>query len=157
MNNVTQAPPLDLDLSKVDISMPLLADGTYDFVCEKAEQKATKDGKGSMISLDYKTLNPAKARDGSDLGAGIHVFDNCMVVPTGKGTWDMVARNAGAIIQGARPAMPPGCNLQNVAQWAPQLVGKTFRLKIGYAPAGTSKDGKAFKEKNTVELYVTKW
>jgi hypothetical protein len=149
------APPLDMDLASVDTSLPLLKDGEYyHFVIEKAELKKTNDGKGRFISIDMKTTMPASDIKGQPLGPGVHVFDNQNVVPTGKATWDMIQRNVGAFVQSIEGGVP-GARLSTVDQWVPTLPGRTLKAKIGYVPEGVSKkDGKAYKAKNEVLLYV---
>ena len=146
--------PLDTDLAVIDISMPLLADGVYDFNIAKAELKPTAGG-GEMIHLDLVTVDPAMSRTGSMLGAGVHCFNNVNTKPTGKATMDMVKQNMGSLVQAVQ--FPPGvAGLSNVPQWVPQLIGRVVRCKIGYRPAGVSaKNGKAYKEQNEV-LYFTK-
>lgn len=155
MENV--APPLNMDLASVDTSMPLLADGIQDLLIEKAEIKSTRDGKGQYVSLDLKTTDPATSRKGEPLGAGIHVFDNLNLNPTGAATWDIVLRNVAAFTQ-ALEFSPGQARLENgrinAEEWVPTLPGKIVRAKVGYAPAGTSKEGRAFREKNTIELYL---
>lgn len=152
--NNPSVPPLDTDLATVDISMPLLADGLYDFNIAKAELKATAAG-GEMIHLDLVTIEPAPSRTGQPLGAGVHVFNNVNSKATGKATMDMVKQNLGALVQAAQ--FPPGvAGLGNIPAWVPQLVGRIVRCKIGYRPAGVSpKNGKAYKEQNEV-LFFTK-
>lgn len=153
-NQPMMAPPLDCDLATVDISMPLLADGIYDFNIAKAELKPTSSPGGWMVHLDLVTTQPATARTGAPLGAGVHVFNNVNVVPTGKATWDMIKQNVGGLVQAAQ--FPAGvARLDNVAQWTPMLVGKVVRAKVVFKPAGVSKSGKSFKEANEI-AYFTK-
>lgn len=145
-------PPLDVDLATVDISMPLLADGIYDLRIVKAEIKPTAGG-GRMIHLDHVTTDPAMGRTGAPLGAGVHLFNNVNVVPSGKATWEMVAKSVGGLVQAAE--FPAGvARLDNVEQWTPMLVGKIVRAKVVYKPAGVSKNGKAFKEANEIQYYT---
>lgn len=145
-------PPLDLDLATVDISVPLIADGIYEVRIVKAEVKPTAKG-GRMIHIDHVTTAPAQSRTGTVLGAGVHLFNNVNVVPTGKATWEMIAKSVGSLVQGAE--FPPGvARLDNVDQWAPTLVGKTVWAKVVYKPAGVSPQGKSFKEANEIAYYT---
>lgn len=148
------APPLDVDLATVDTSMPLLKDNEfYQFSIDKAELKPTKDGKAAFLSLDCKTMMPAMSIKGEQLGAGIHVFGNIMVSPSGKSTWDMVQRNLGEFVQSIQGGMP-GARLSNVKEWYPTLPGRSFIAKVGFAPEGVDqKTGKAFKAKNEFILF----
>src|SRR6266478_10244932 len=121
----TMAPPLDVDLATIDTSMPLVKDGIfYDLLIEKAEVKPTAAPGGKFIALDMKTTQPAKSMKDEDLGAGVHIFDNVNIVPTGKATWDMIARNAGALVQSAGIT---GVTLKTLEAAVPQLNGKLVR------------------------------
>lgn len=150
------APPLNLDLASVDTSLPLIADGIYDFRVEKAEIKETNAKDGKYINLDLVTVAPSKSVKGEDLGPGVHVFDSVMMNPTGKGTWEMVNRNLAMLVQAA--AFPPGtARRDNIPEWAQQLTGRTLRISIGFVPAGISqKNGKPYRAKNEVVLYIKK-
>jgi hypothetical protein len=147
------APPLDMDLATVDTSMPLLKDNEfYSFAIDKAELKPTNDKKAAYLSLDCKTTMPAMSIKGEQLGAGIHVFGNLMISPSGKSTWEIVGRNLGEFVQSIQGGLP-GAKLTNVKEWVQVLPGRTFVAKVGYAPAGIDKNGKAFKEKNEFILF----
>ncbi len=146
------APPLDLDLSSVDTGFSLLAPAFYDVVIDKVEIKKTNDGKADMISLGYKTLQPAKSNKDEQLGAGIYVFDNIMLSPTGKATWDQIVKNVGALVQAV--PLPAGTKLPDAPVWVPTLQGRTIRIQVAVAPAGISAAGKSYKEKNEVTGYV---
>ena len=144
--------------------MPLLADGVYDLRIDKAEVKPTAAPGGKLVHLDLVTTDPSTSRTGQPLGAGIHAFDNVNTVPTGKASWEMVLRNVGALVQaaGLTPAdlAVAGPNAQaqstNADAWAPLLQGRVVRASIGYEPAGVSKAGKSFKEKNVIRYYTKK-
>lgn len=146
------APPLDLDLNSVDTSMPLIADGSIvDLQIAKVEKKDTKTPGVQMLSLDMTTTTPCKAQDGADLGAGIHVFHNLVLAPSGKGTWDMVARNIAAVTQAAGVATTYG---DLVANPVVVLQGQNVRAKIKVVPEGVTKEGKAFRAKNEVSVFM---
>lgn len=165
METVTQsAPPLDGDLGSVNTERPLLQDGYYDLRIAKAELKPTKAG-GQMISLEYETLAPAKTMDQRDVGPGIKVFDNLNIAPTGKATWQMVIENVAVVAKAVGFVKEKGWNwaqyganteaqVKNAQAWIPQLLGRTFRAKVGNEPAGTDKNGKAFRAKNKIVTYV---
>ena len=152
--------PLDADLSTVDTSLPLLKDMEYyDVKIDKAEITKTAAG-ADMLHLDFVTINGAKSLKNEDLGPGVHVFDNMMLAPVGKSTWQMVIRNVASLVQAVQlqGLGNYGANAQAqcsaCAQWAPQLVGRTLRIKVGYEPEGVSKTGKAFRAKNVILLYL---
>lgn len=150
-NNPQMAPPLDTDLGSVDTSMPLVENGVYELRVDKVEIKETSRKDGRFISLDMVTTAPSKGRKGEDLGPGVHIFDNVMCNPTGKGTWDMVKRNLGALVQAGAVQ---GATIGNIDSWVPQLTGRVLKVRVGYEPAGVDRNGKAFREKNTAELYI---
>ncbi len=143
------APPLDLDLSSIDVSMPLLAAGIYDLQFAKVEPKTTKAG-AAMLSLDLVTTSPAQSQDGAQLGAGIHVFSNINLAPSGKATWEIVVKNIAAVTQAAGLVT----NYGDFAANAPaMLTGKIARCKVDVTPA-VSKDGKTYKAKNEIEVWM---
>jgi hypothetical protein len=148
MDNI--APPLDQDLNSIDTSMPLLEDGVYDLQINKVE-KGQSASKVDMLKLDYMTTAPAKSRKQDNLGAGIHVFDQCMLAPSGKSDWNMVLRNVASITQAA--GLPGTFGDFTNGDYV-GLQGRTIRVKIGFEPEGTDKNGKSFKAKNIIVLYM---
>ena len=155
MNETNQmAPPLDEDLSKVDTSFPLLADGIYQFKIDEAKVQPTKDGKGKFIHLKLSTTMPAISVKGENLVAGINVFDNRNLVPTGKATWDMIKRGVGEFIQAIEGGVS-GATLSGMEQLVPTLQGRTLKAKVGYAPERIDKaTGRQFKANNEILLYI---
>lgn len=160
MANEIVAPPLDIDLNTVDTSMPLIADGSIaDLQIKKVELKNTSTPGVQMLAIDFATTSPTKAQDGADLGAGIHVFHNLVLVPSGKGTWDMVARNVGALVQNAGVQVPGSSfaeQLQNLtANYVALLQGAQVRAKLKVQPEGVDKKtGKSFRAKNEVSVFM---
>lgn len=144
------APPLDLDLNTIDVSMPLLAPGIYDLQFLKVEPKTTKAG-AAMLSFDLVTTAPAQSQDGTQLGAGIHVFSNVNLAPAGKATWEIVLRNIAAITQSVGLATTFG---EFAANAPAMLQGKVARVKVDVSPAGTDKNGKSFRAKNEISNWL---
>ena len=144
------APPLDLDLNTVDTSLPLLAPGIYDLQIAKVEPKQSKAG-AAMFSLDLVTTGPAESQEGTQLGAGIHVFSNLNIAPSGKSTWEIVIRNIAAVTQSAGIQTNYG---EFAANGPALLQGKVCRCKVGIVPAGTDKNGKSFRAKNEIEVWM---
>ena len=144
------APPLDMDLNSIDTSMPLLAASIYDLQIQKVEQKQTKLGQ-PMFNIDLVTTSPAASQDGQQLGAGIHVFHNLNLQPSGKATWDIVLRNIAAVTQAVGFSGTYG---EFAANGPALLTGKTARVRVAIAPAGTDKNGKAFRAKNEIEIWM---
>jgi hypothetical protein len=148
--NQTMAPPLDLDLGTVKTDLPLLSQGIYDLIINKVEQKQSHAGQ-PMLSLELRTTGPAQAQDGSQLGIGIPMFENLNMAPSGKATWDMVVRNVAAVTQCVGLTTNWG---EFSANAVALLQGQTGRVKVGIAPAGVDKNGKAYKAKNVVEVWM---
>lgn len=159
------AGPLDMDLGAVDTSMPLLKDNEYyDFVIKKAEVKSTAKG-GEMIHIELSTVNPATDMQGKPVGAGVMVFDNvnCKAAPGAKpAAAEMAVKNTASLVQAAgftgykQFGATAAQQLAAARQWAPQLQGLQLRARIGYEGPGTAPNGKSFREKNVVTLYVKK-
>ena len=151
MSNIT-APPLDLDLSTVDTSMPLIADGSIvDLTIAKVEKRNSTTTPGlQMLSLDMVTQGPTKAQDGADLGAGVHVFHNLNLSPSGKATWDMVARNLAQVTQ----AIGLAVKYQDIVDNGTALLqGQTLRAKLKVVPEGV-RNGKSYRAKNEVSVFM---
>lgn len=157
-NSPLMAAPLDIDLNTVDTSMPLIADGSIaNFVFDKVVLKDTKTPGVSMLSLDLKTLTPTKSQDGGDLGAGTHVFHNLVLAPSGKGTWEMVARNVGAVVQNAGVKLE-GTGAQAQIDYLKNnsaiLQGAQIGGKVKVVPEGVDKNGKAYRAKNEIVVFM---
>lgn len=149
MSDINMAPPLDMDLGSIDTSMPLLAEGIHEFRIEKSELKQTKLG-NPMLSIQFKTINPAKSIKGEDLGPGITVFNNVNLVPSGKATQEMVNRNMAELVKGCGGGVTYG----QLMQGGGVLQGRTCKAKVKFVPQGTTKDGKSFREKNEIEFFI---
>lgn len=146
--------PLNEDLMSLDTSMPLVDPGIYDLKVEKVEIKLTEKDSAPMLKLELSTTAPAKGTKGETLAAGVRVFDNIMLQPTGKATADMVARRVAMLLQAA---VIPGLGSVPAVKANPNLLqGAVLRCKVGYERAGTSNTGKSFPEKNVIDLYVKK-
>lgn len=154
------AAPLDIDLNTVDTSMPLIADNSIvDLLIDKVTKKDTSTPGVQMLSLDMKTTGPSKAQDGADLGAGVHVFHNINLAPSGKATWEMVGRNIATLTQAAGIVIPGTGFNEQLTQLTDNFVailqGQTVRAKLAVKPAGTNpKNGKSFNAKNEVSVFM---
>jgi hypothetical protein len=144
------APPLDLDLNTIDTSMPMLADGIYDLSIAAVTSKMTK-ANAPMFNLDLVTTSPSQSLDGNTLGAGVHVFHNLNLQPSGKATWDMVLRNIATVTQACGVATTYG---EFAANGPALLQGHVARVKVGNVPAGVDKNGKAFRAKNEIVSWM---
>jgi hypothetical protein len=148
----TNMPPLDLDLNSVDTSMPLINGGNIvDFVAVKVEKKTTSDGTTPMLSIDWKSTGPTTDVKGQPLNAGVHLFDNVMLAPSGKSNWDMVVRNIASVVQAAGLQT----NLNDFLQGGySSLQGAAVRIKVGFVPEGPDKKGIHRRAKNEVSVYM---
>jgi hypothetical protein len=150
--NENIAPPLDLDLNSVDTSMPLINNGEIvEFELVKIEKKPTKDGKANYLAIDHKSTTPTKGIKGEDLQPGVHVFNNIMLAPTGKGTWDMVTKNIAAITQAAGVPQKLGEFLDGGYS---ALQGARVKAKIAFIAEGPDKTGVVRRAKNEVSVYI---
>ena len=129
--------------------MPLLAKGIYDLQITKVEKKKTSKG-GDMIALELSTTAPSKSVKDEDLGIGIKVFYNLNLSVSGKATWDIIKRNVAAVVQAARVQTNWGDFQANPAI----LQGSIVRCSVDVAPAGVDKNGKAYREKNEILVFM---
>lgn len=147
---MTQAPPLDMDLNSIKTDFPLLAPGIYDLQIAKVEAKTSK-ANSPMLHLELRTTAAGVAQDGTQLGPGTVIFDNLNLAPSGKSTWEIVLRNVASVTQACGIATTWGDFQGNAVAL---LTGKIPRCKVGIEPAGTDKNGKSFKAKNVVEVWM---
>ena len=152
MCEITNASLLDLDLSSVDTSLPLIADReVVDFIVDGVEKKLTSKG-DEMVALKLKSITPTRSVKGEDLQPGVLVFHNINLVPTGKATMDMVVRNLAEVIQAAGLS---GVTYQDFkSSRYTELQGKTLRARVAYIPEGPDKTGVVRRAKNEVGLFV---
>jgi hypothetical protein len=156
---------LDGDLGSIDTSFHCLSDREpyYDFKVSKAELAQNKSG-GQMVKFDYETIAPSTSIEGKPLGPGIHCFDNLNLAPSGKATWEIVLRNAATIVKAFGMVKEKGFNwsqygatpqdqMRSANLWLPQTLGKVFRAKVGYEPAGV-RDGKPQRARNIIVAYI---
>ena len=143
------APPLDMDLGSIDTSRPLLSDGIHEFRVDKVEAKNTAAGK-KMLNISFKTLNPATSIKGDSLSAGVLVFHNVNLEISGKATQEMVNRNMAELVKGCGGGVTYG----DLLSGGQVLVGRTCKAKVVFVPAGISKQGKSFPEKNEISFFV---
>lgn len=154
------APPLDLDLNTVDTSMPLIAEGSIvDMQIAKVELKPTSTPGNNMLNIDFKTTTPSKAVDGADLGAGVHIFHNINLAPSGKATWEMVGKNIAQLTQAAQIQIPGTGFTEQLGNLSTNYVailqGQNVRAKLKVTPAGVNpKNGKSFNAKNEVSVFM---
>lgn len=147
--------PLDIDLSTVDTSRPLLQGPQYlDLKVEKAELvPGSKNPAARMLSLELSTTGPAPSVTGDTLGAGIRVFHRANIVPVGKLTFDQITKELGGIVQAAGLT---GVKLGQIDQWYKQLEGRILRkCRVILEPEQT-KDGKTYPPKNSVSVFGAK-
>lgn len=71
--------PLSLKLNDADTSMPILVEGKYPLVIDKAEVVASKSGKGSFLAVTYKTIEDAQGSKGQNISAGFPIIQRYML------------------------------------------------------------------------------
>jgi hypothetical protein len=71
--------PLSLKLNDADTSMPILVEGKYPLVIDKAEVVQSKSGKGSFLAVTYKTLEDAQGSKGQNISAGFPIIQRYML------------------------------------------------------------------------------
>jgi hypothetical protein len=71
--------PLSLKLNDADTSMPILVEGKYALVIDKAEVVASKSGKGSFLAVTYKTVEEAQGSKGQSINAGFPMIQRYML------------------------------------------------------------------------------
>jgi len=71
--------PLSLKLNDADTSMPILVEGKYALVIDKAEVVASKSGKGSFLAVTYKTVEEAQGSKGQTISAGFPMIQRYML------------------------------------------------------------------------------
>lgn len=71
--------PLSLKLNDADTSMPILVEGKYTLVIDKAEVVASKSGKGSFLAVTYKTVEEAQGSKGQSISAGFPMIQRYML------------------------------------------------------------------------------
>lgn len=147
------APPLDLDLNSVDTSRPLIrGNEIVDFLVAKIEVKPSKkDPTAKYLSIEHKSVSPTKSVKDEDLQPGIVVFNNIMLAPTGKATWEMVARNIAALTQSAGISQTLG---EFINGGFNALAGATVRAKVSYIPEGPDATGVVRQAKNEIGFYI---
>ena len=152
MSEINNASLLDLDLSSVDTSLPLIADReVVDFIVDGVEKKPTTNG-GEMVALKLKSITPTRSVKGEDLQPGVLLFHNINLVPTGKATLDMVVRNLAEVIQAAGLSGVTYPDFK--ASRYTELQGKQLRVRVAYVPEGPDKKGIVRRAKNEVGLFV---
>lgn len=71
--------PLSLKLNDADTSMPILVEGKYPLVIDKAEVVSSKSGKGSFLAVTYKTIEDAQGSKGQSISAGFPLIQRYML------------------------------------------------------------------------------
>ena len=143
--------PLDIDLNSIDTSFPLIQNGAIvDLTVDKVENVQTK-ANSPMLKLTLKTTTPVASVKGDTLNAGVTVFHNINLAPTGKATGQMVAQNIAQFTQ----ALGLGGTLGEFINGGyMQAQGRSVRAKIAYIPEGADKTGVIRKAKNEISSFV---
>lgn len=144
--------PLNCDLTSIDTSRRILNPDRMNLKVDKAEISATNDNQGRYIKLTLVTTDSRKDMKNNEVEPGLMLFDQIMLNPTGKATWDMVNRRLGELVQAARMTgeIRPG----NADVWFKQLEGRVLISQVDFEPEGVGKDGKRYDAKNVIGRYL---
>lgn len=161
MDNQTNIPLLDMDLSTVDISLPLITEGIYDLVVKESEILKNDDPtKPDSWKLTLATTQPATTIPNAKgqvetLDPGHPLYTQTQLAPTGKATMKMVVQNIGAIVQSIRPQLS-GVTLPTLPNWHKQVEGRQVRARVIVQAAGT-RNGKSYKASNRIDEFIINW
>lgn len=151
--------PLSLKLNDVDTSMPLLVEGKQPLNITKAEIVESKSGKGFMLVVNLKTVDPAKDTKGNEIHPGFPLIHRFMWpapgTEFGESEW------APSYLQALTRFQLAVCNLkdtpENKASLPPfddtfiaDLAGKTV---IGNIGTSKSKEGDEFGPRSEVKSF----
>jgi hypothetical protein len=152
-------PPLSLVLNDVDTSMPLLVEGKQPLNIAKAEIAESKSGKGYMLVVVFKTVDPAKDTNGNDVHPGFPITHRFMWpapgTEFGDGEWkdsylQSLVKFQLAIanlrdIPSNRPLLPPFDD-----SYIADLPGKTV---MGNIRTSKSKEGDEFGPRSEISSF----
>lgn len=146
MNEQENIPLLDDDLSSVDTSRPLLAEGIYNLRVAELSIKESEGTGNKYINARYELDQDAQSVAGEAISPGFSVFDIIVVSETEKMDADSIRKRL-ALLQEAWLG-------KKTDRFAPleQYVGASFQAVIGIE---TDKGGK-YDDKNRVKKYIPK-
>jgi hypothetical protein len=149
------APPLDINFADVPTDFQLVVDGFYDLRIDEVKVSPTSKG-GKMLKFVFSTTTPAKSIRGDQLNPGVKLFHNQNITPSGKATWDMIIKGpSGIAALFQHTGLAGEINMTNMETLGVQrLHGRTIRCSVGMEPAGTTPEGKSFREKNVIKYYT---
>ena len=135
---------LSEDLSGVDTSTPLLAEGTYDVRVKEIKKVQAKDGVNHNLKIQLALVDKARSVDGELLNAGFPIFDQISL----KVTENYDPRKNLRRFQEAAGVNGPFEPLS-------QYQDKVLRVQVKVAPESKNKDtGETYPPKNQVKNYV---
>jgi hypothetical protein len=88
---------IDVDLTTVDTSYPVLAAGVYPFKVDTAIVKPNKANTGHLLELDCELLVDATDSKGKPIKAGYKMTHRCGLSPTDKYSLEDIAKNVATI------------------------------------------------------------
>jgi hypothetical protein len=105
-----------------------------------------------MLKIQWKTTTPCNSIKGELLQPGVTLFDNIMLEPSGKATWQDVARGIARLTQ-ACPELPS--RFGEFAETGHLLIANSRpNAKVNYTPEGPDDHGVFRKAKNEVSTYI---
>ncbi len=134
---------LDFDMKDVDLSRPVLKDGTYDSTIAFTRTQKTKNGHPQML-IGHRLAEVAENTKGEQVKPGFTLIQRVLMQPTGDLTKKMIDERLGAIhfaATGSKEGKP------NTGQW----LGKTVRIRVKLREPSVNKvTGEEYPESNEV-------
>src|SRR5262245_17528958 len=119
---------LDVDLNTVDTKFPVIKGGLYDLKLLESSIGDNADKTGETWTLKFATTTETTSTANELLPPGTVSFDRVGLTTTAKYTKEMIARNVGAVVQGANPKVE-GMTMRSFRDRHKELVGRIFRVK----------------------------
>jgi hypothetical protein len=143
--------PLDVDVSNLDTSFPLVKSGAL------AEVKLTKvtllNNAANTLSIEIESLAELPGQEeGKTFPAGHKFYGNINTEPTGESNWDIIKRGFAEFVQFTGQSV----TIRQARENSGQFQGITGTIRVGLRPAGTGKDGVYRKAQNQVAEWIKK-
>ena len=149
-SSVDTSNPLDMDLSALDPSLPLIKSGVLgEFKLTKA---SIMSNEAKTVKMEWESLTELPGDDGGTRKAGTKIFGNLNTQNTGNANVLKGPSSVVAFAQGIGKKFTMSEFQSNPAA----LQGSTCVLRINIRPAGVGKDGVHRNARNEIAEYVRK-
>lgn len=143
-DNITNI--LEMDLTSVDDSFPLIKDKTLvDLEVVSMTVRPTKDNPDrSVLEVVYRTCGPTVGTKGQTVNSGFPIYDRIGITPSEKVDSDSIARRL--------KVLRKGLTSDASGQFAPlsQYIGKVALAELGVQIDKTGQ----FSDKNVIRKFV---